>query len=68
MANTTSGTYVFDKNFSIDEVIEEAYERIGVQPVAGNQLRMARRTLNIMFQEWEIEVFIIGKLVIHLLL
>jgi len=36
MANTTSGTYVFDKNFSIDEVIEEAYERIGVQPVAGN--------------------------------
>jgi hypothetical protein len=28
----------FDKNFSIDEVIEEAYERIGVQPVAGNQL------------------------------
>ena len=52
MANTTSGTYVFDKNFSIDEVIEEAYERIGVQPVAGNQLRMARRTLNIMFQEW----------------
>jgi hypothetical protein len=30
MANTTSGTYVFDKNFSIDEVIEEAYERIGV--------------------------------------
>jgi hypothetical protein len=32
MANTTSGTAVFDKNFSIDEIIEEAYERIGMQP------------------------------------
>ena len=29
MANTTSGTTVFDKNFAIDEIIEEAYERIG---------------------------------------
>ena len=52
MANTTSGTVVFDKNFSIDEIIEEAYERIGLQPVSGNQLRIARRSLNIMFQEW----------------
>ena len=52
MANTTSGTVIFDKNFSIDEIIEEAYERIGLQPVSGNQLRIARRSLNIMFQEW----------------
>ena len=52
MANTTSGTYTFDKNFSIDEIIEEAYERIGMQPTAGNQMRVARRSLNIMFQEW----------------
>ena len=52
MANTTSGTVVFDKNFAIDEIIEEAYERIGIQPVSGNQLRIARRSLNIMFQEW----------------
>ena len=52
MANTTSGTVIFDKNFSIDEIIEEAYERIGIQPVSGNQLRIARRSLNIMFQEW----------------
>ena len=52
MANTTSGTVIFDKNFSIDEIVEEAYERIGIQPVAGNQLRIARRSLNIMFQEW----------------
>ena len=52
MANTTSGTTIFDKNFAIDEIIEEAYERIGMQGVSGNQLRSARRSLNIMFQEW----------------
>ena len=48
----TSGTTVFESGFSIDEIIEEAYERIGIQGVSGNQLRQARRSLNIMFQEW----------------
>ena len=52
MANTTSGTTTFDKTFAIDEIIEEAYERIGLQSVSGNQLRQARRSLNILFQEW----------------
>jgi hypothetical protein len=52
VANTTSGTTVFDKNFSIDEIIEESYERIGLQSVSGNQMRQARRSLNILFQEW----------------
>ena len=52
MANTTSGTVIFDKNFSIDEIIEEAYERIGLQGVFGYQLKTARRSLNILFQEW----------------
>ncbi len=52
MANTTSGTVIFDKNFSIDEIIEDAYERIGLQGSSGNQMRTARRSLNIMFQEW----------------
>ena len=52
MANTTSGTTTFDKNFAIDEVIEEAYERIGLQGVPGYQLKTARRSLNILFQEW----------------
>ena len=28
MANTTSGTTIFDKDFSIDEIIEEAFERL----------------------------------------
>jgi len=52
VANTTSGTVIFDKNFSIDEIIEEAYERIGLQGVSGYQLKTARRSLNILFQEW----------------
>ena len=30
MANTTSGTTTFDKTFSIDEIIEDAFERIGL--------------------------------------
>jgi len=52
MANTTSGTVTFDKTFAVDEIIEEAYERIGLQAVSGYQLKSARRSLNIMFQEW----------------
>jgi len=52
MANTTSGSYVFDKNLSIDEIIEDAYERIGMQGTAGHQLKTARRSLNILFSEW----------------
>ena len=47
MANTTSGTTTFDKTFAIDEIIEEAFERIGQQNVAGYQLKNARRTLNL---------------------
>ena len=52
MANTTSGTATFDKTFSIDEIIEEAFERIGLNSVAGYQMKSARRSLNVLFQEW----------------
>jgi hypothetical protein len=52
MANTTSGSYTFDKNLGIDEIIEDAYERIGMQGVSGYQLRTAKRSLNILFSEW----------------
>jgi len=52
MANTTSGTTTFEKGFSISDIIEESYERIGIQGVSGYQLKGARRSLNIMFQEW----------------
>ena len=47
----TSGEAEF--NPQIDEIIEEAFERTGVQGArTGYQLRSARRSLNIMFQEW----------------
>ena len=52
MANTTSGTVTFDKTFSVDEIIAEAYERIGSQVTSGYQLKSARRSLNVLFQEW----------------
>ena len=52
MANTTSGTTIFEKGFSIADIVEESYERIGIQGVSGYQLKGARRSLNIMFQEW----------------
>ena len=52
MANTTSGTATFDKTFAIDEIVEESFERIGLQNVAGYQLKSARRSLNVLFQEW----------------
>ena len=52
MANTTSGTVTFDKTFAVDDLIAEAYERIGSQVTSGYQLKTARRSLNIMFQEW----------------
>jgi hypothetical protein len=47
----TSGEAEF--NPQIDDIIEEAFERTGVQGTrTGYQLRSARRSLNIMFQEW----------------
>ncbi len=52
MANTTSGTTTFEKGFSISDIVEEAYERIGIVGVSGHQLKTARRSLNILFQEW----------------
>ena len=50
MAISTTAT--FESTFSIDEVIEDAYERCGQQNVTGYQLKAARRSLNILFQEW----------------
>ena len=52
MANTTSGTVTFDKTFAVDEIIQEAYERLGISAVSGYQLKTARRSLNLLFQEW----------------
>ena len=52
MANTTSGTTTFDQTFTIDEIVEESFERLGIHNVTGYQLKSSRRSLNIMFQEW----------------
>ena len=48
----TSGTTVFEKTLYIDEVIEESFERIGLVNVSGYQMKSAKRSLNIMLQEW----------------
>ena len=46
----TSGTATFD--LSIDEIVEEAYERCGIQTNSGYDLKKARRSLNVLFSEW----------------
>ena len=48
----SSGTTTFEKGFAIDDIIQEAYDRVGLRSVSGYQLKSARRSLNIMFQEW----------------
>ena len=52
MANTTSHSYTFDKSLPIDEIVEESYERIGLQNVSGYQLKTAKRSLNLLLSEW----------------
>ena len=44
----TSQTTVFEKNFAIDDIITEAYERIGRFDYSGNDIKSARRKLEIM--------------------
>ena len=46
----TSGTTSF--NITIDEAIEEAYERCGVRTNSGHDIKSARRSLNLLFSEW----------------
>jgi len=45
-------TSKFESTFYIDDIITEAYERIGMFDYSGNNIKTARRSLNIMFQEW----------------
>lgn len=47
---TTSGSRDF--NLDVGEVIEEAYERCGLQVRTGYDARTARRSLNLMFADW----------------
>ena len=46
----TSGTTTFD--LSIEEIIQEAYERCGMSTTSGHSLRSARTSLNLLFAEW----------------
>ena len=46
----TSGSRDF--NLDVGEIIEEAYERCGLEVRTGYDARTARRSLNLMFAEW----------------
>lgn len=46
----TSGIYTF--NLDTAHIIEEAYERIGQQSKTGNDLKTARRSLNLLLTKW----------------
>ena len=46
----TSGTATF--NLEISEVVEEAFERCGLQSKTGYDMDTARRSLNLLFLEW----------------
>ena len=45
-----SGSRTF--NLSIEEIIEEAFERCGLEVRSGYDLKTARRSLNLMFSDW----------------
>lgn len=47
---TTSGSRDF--NLDVGDMIEEAYERCGLEVRSGYDARTARRSLNLMFAEW----------------
>lgn len=47
---TTSGTTT--SNLDILDIIEEAYEMVGVEAHAGYDLRTARRSLDLLIKEW----------------
>ena len=47
---TYASTASFD--LAIDDIIEEAFERCGLQDRTGYEIKTARRSLNIMFADW----------------
>lgn len=47
---TTSGTKVFNPDLS--EIMEEAFERCGIEMRTGYDFRTARRSMNLMIAEW----------------
>jgi hypothetical protein len=51
---TTSGTYNFSSSATVENVINEAYERIGITPnlTPGYSLESAQRSLNFLLTSW----------------
>lgn len=47
----TSGTYAF--NLDLSDILEEAYEMAGLELRSGYDYRTARRSLDLMFLEWQ---------------
>jgi hypothetical protein len=47
---TTSGTKTFE--LDVSEIIEEAFERCGMEARTGYDMRTARRSLNLLLAEW----------------
>jgi len=47
----TSSTYTF--NLDLSDILEEAYERAGLELRSGYDYRTARRSLDLMFLEWQ---------------
>ena len=59
----TSGTTTFD--LSIEEIIQEAYERCGMATTSGHSLRSARTSLNLLFAEWANRGIHLWKVALH---
>ena len=59
----TSGTTSF--NLSIDEIIDEGYERCGLSTNQGYDLRSARRSLDLLFAEWANRGIHLWKVALH---
>ena len=59
----TSGTTSFD--LSIEEIIQEAYERCGMTTTSGHSLKSARISLNLLFAEWGNRGIHLWKVALH---
>jgi len=46
----TAGTATF--NLDLNDIVEEAYERAGIEVRTGYEFRTARRSLNLLTIEW----------------
>ena len=58
----TSGTRTF--TLYVNEIIEEAYSRIGGETITGKESSSARRSLNLLFKEWSnrsIQLWSVGE-------